>query len=89
VYVTVQARLIGASVGSAHYLLNVGGDWWQTPTAPYPNNAGIGEGRFMAVSGSWGAYDFWTGGSYSANPPGWTDAQMSGSNAPIDAMGLP
>jgi len=89
VYTTVQARLIGTNVANAHYLLNVGGDWWQTPSALYPNNAGVGEGRFMSLSGSWAAYDFWTGGAYSANPPGWTDPQMTASNAPVDAMGLP
>jgi hypothetical protein len=87
VYTTVQARLIGANVGSAHYLLNVGGDWWQSQTAAYPNNSGIGVGRYMALSGSWAAYNFWTGGSYA--PPGWSDAQMSASNPPVDAMGLP
>ena len=89
VYTTVQARLIGANVASAHYLLNVGGDWWQTPTAAYPNNSQIGQGRFMYLSGNWAAYNFWTGGTYSAQPPGWSDSQMTSSNPPANAMGAP
>jgi hypothetical protein len=77
VYVTVQARLIGPGASSGRYLLGVGADWWQTPTAAFPANAGIGTGRFMYLSESWASYDFWTGGDYSPGPPGWTDAQMT------------
>jgi len=81
-YVTVQARLIGSAVASAHYVADVGGDWWRTPSSPYDqgeNNPGIGEGRFMYLSGSWAAYDFWTGGAYATHPVGWTDEQMASS----------
>jgi hypothetical protein len=87
VYVTVQARLIGAGAASARYLLGVGADWWQTPTAAFPANAGIGTGRFMYLSGSWASYDFWTGGDSSPDgrandrPPAAVAVHRDGRNA--------
>jgi hypothetical protein len=93
VYTTYQARLIGANAGAAKYLANVGGDWWLNATIGYgngTNNPGIGQGRFVYLSQSWSAVDFYTGGQYGAAVPGaWTDAQLAASNPPIDAMGLP
>jgi len=91
VYVTFQARLIGPAAGSAKYLANAGADWWQTTTAPYPDNAGVGEGRFMYLSANWAAIDFYTGGAYgpSAYPPAWSAAQLAASGPPLDAMGVP
>jgi len=89
VYTQFQARLIGTGLSSAYFLANAGADWWETPTADYPDNAGVGQGRFVFLTGNWQAFDFWTGGAYSTNPPGWTDAQMEASNPPLDPMGEP
>jgi hypothetical protein len=91
VFVSYQARLIGANASTARYLANAGADWWQTPTAPYPANAGVGQGRFMYLSPNWSAIDFYSGGIYgpAAYPPAWTAAQLAASNPPIDPMGEP
>jgi hypothetical protein len=91
VYVTYDARLIGANAGSARYLADAGADWWQTTTAPYPGNTGVGMGRYTYLAPNWTAIDFYTGGVYgpAAYPPAWTAAQLAASNPPIDAMGAP
>jgi hypothetical protein len=89
VYVTFQARLIGPSAASAEYLANAGADWWLNTSAPYPDNAGVGEGRFMHLSTAWQAFDFWTGGSYGVSPPSWNLYGLAISQVPIDAMGRP
>ncbi|HZQ57301.1 MAG TPA: hypothetical protein VFA84_04670 [Acidimicrobiales bacterium] len=91
VYVTFQARLIGPAAGSAKYLANAGADWWASTSASYPQNAGVGEGRFMFLSPAWQAFDFWTGGPYgpASSPPSWNVFGLDISRAPIDAMGRP
>jgi hypothetical protein len=91
VYTTYQARLIGPGAGTARYLAMSAADWWLTPTAPYPNNSAAGMGRFMYLSTSWQAFDFYTGGGYgpASYPPAWTAAQVAASAPPIDAMGQP
>jgi hypothetical protein len=91
IYVTFQARLIGPGAGSAKYLANAGADWWLNTDASYPNNTGVGEGRFMFLSPSWQAFDFWTGGAYgpAASPPSWNSYGLDISRVPLDAMGPP
>ncbi len=91
VYVTYQARLIGPNAGSARYLANAGADWWLDASAGWPNNAQVGQGRFMYLSASWQAFDFYTGGAYgpAVLPPRWNDFGLVASNPPLDAMGMP
>jgi hypothetical protein len=36
--------------GSGKYGAAAEGDWWQTLSAPYPNNAAIGQGRMMKLT---------------------------------------
>lgn len=36
--------------GAGSYGAAAGGDWWQTLSAPWPNNAAIGQGRMMALA---------------------------------------
>jgi hypothetical protein len=91
-FTTYRVRLIGPDAAQARYLANAGADWWTTMTAPYgngQNNPGVGQGRFVYLSTGWQAINFWTGGVYgpSAYPPAWSDAQMSVSNPPLNAMG--
>lgn len=38
---------------NTNYLLSVGADYWQTTSAPYPNNAGIGQGRMTYLTTDW------------------------------------
>ncbi len=58
-FVTGEARLIvdkanlPDDTGKAKLLMDVGGDWWQSATAPYPNNAQIGLGKFKYLTGNW------------------------------------
>jgi hypothetical protein len=53
VVVLVRARLIAYGVKANCVGLSVGGDYWQTLTAPYPNVTGAAVGRFKRVEGSW------------------------------------
>jgi hypothetical protein len=91
VFVSYQVRLIGANAATASYLANAGADWWQTTSAPFPNNAGVGQGRFMYLSPDWTAINFYSGGGYgpASYPPAWTALQLATSNPPLDPMGAP
>ena len=91
VYVTYQARLIGPDAASAKYLANAGADWWLNTSASWPDNAQVGEGRFMYLSTAWQAFDFYTGGAYGPAPlpPRWDAFGLEASHPPIDAMGRP
>jgi hypothetical protein len=91
VYVTYAARLIGPNTAAARYLANAGADWWLTTTAPWPDEVGAGEGRFMHLSTSWQAFDFYTGGPYgpASSPPRWNAFGLAISDPPVDAMGRP
>ena len=65
-FVTLKARLIlDDSTGTddradAKFVLNVGGDWWQSLTAEWDQwttNADIGHGRFRFVTSEWKSYN--------------------------------
>jgi len=93
-YTTVQARLIGPDAGTAQYLANMGGDWWENATVGFgdgSHNPGIGQGRFVHLGTDWKAVSFYSGGGYgpAASPPAWTAGQFASSNPPLDGMGLP
>jgi hypothetical protein len=59
VITTVDARLVVNNpakpndTDKAHYIVDSGGDYWETPTAPYPNNAEIFTSRYNTISTSW------------------------------------
>jgi hypothetical protein len=59
VITTVDARLVVDNpalpndTANAHYIVDSGGDYWETPTAPYPNNAEIFTSRYNTISTSW------------------------------------
>jgi hypothetical protein len=59
VITTVQARLVVDNpalpndTADAHYIVDSGGDYWLSPTAPYPNNAEIFTSRYDTISTSW------------------------------------
>jgi len=65
-YVTVKARLIVNDIAKpddrekAKYLMSVGGDWWQSLTAPWDNwktNWDIGIGRFRFITSDWKSFN--------------------------------
>jgi len=76
VFTTVQARLVAADpsqpadLSADQYVLDVGGDYWQSTGAPYPDNAAIFESRFDAVTSGWQSFDAitWSQARISANP---------------------
>jgi hypothetical protein len=59
VVTTVDARLVVDNpalpddTADAHYIVDSGGDYWMTPTAPYPDNAEIFTSRYNTISTSW------------------------------------
>jgi len=68
-FATVKARLIlDDPAGTddraiARYLLNVGGDWWESLTAvwdQWTTNADIGIGRFRFVTSEWRSYNMYS-----------------------------
>ncbi len=68
-YVTVKARLVIDDVNKpddrdkAKYLMSVGGDWWQSLTAPWDNfktNADIGIGRFRYITSEWKSFNMYS-----------------------------
>ncbi|HSX47872.1 MAG TPA: hypothetical protein VLF63_03795 [Patescibacteria group bacterium] len=100
VFTTYQARLIvdnptgPNNISTARYLANVGGDWWKNTTIGYGgiavNNAGIGQGRFTYLTGSWQAEDFYTGGPVASGlANAWTEAQLQANPPTLDGMGPP
>jgi hypothetical protein len=77
VFTTVQARVIpadpsapGRSLG-ASFVVDTGGDYWRSPTAPWPDNAGIFDGRFDVVTAQWQSISMssWTTARFEADPP--------------------
>ncbi len=76
-FVTADARLIVDNpnlpddTSIAKLLMDVGGDWWQSPSAPYPNNAQVGLGKFKYLTTTWRAFNMiLTKDSYVPPPPG-------------------
>jgi hypothetical protein len=65
-FVTVKARLVSDDAAKpddrekAKYLMSVGGDWWQSLTAPWDNfktNRDIGIGRFRFITTDWKSFN--------------------------------
>ena len=68
-FVTVKARLVVDDTTkpddreNAKYLMSVGGDWWQSLTAPWDNfktNADIGIGRFRYITSEWKSFNMYS-----------------------------
>lgn len=68
-FVTVKARLVIDNANKpddrdkAKYLMSVGGDWWQSLTAPWDNfktNADIGIGRFRFITSDWKSFNMYS-----------------------------
>lgn len=68
-YVTVKARLVIDDAAKpddrekAKYLMSVGGDWWQSLSAPWDNfktNADIGIGRFRFITPEWKSFNMYS-----------------------------
>jgi hypothetical protein len=79
-FVTVKARLVIDDAAKsddrekAKYLMSVGGDWWQSLTAPWDNfktNADIGIGRFRFITSEWKSFNMYSvpADSIRKNPP--------------------
>lgn len=79
-FITVIARLILNDAGGAddrliaRYVLGVGGDWWETPTAQWDywkTNREIGIGRFKYVTTEWKSFNLITLSEQAvrSNPP--------------------
>jgi hypothetical protein len=76
VFTTVEARLVAthpslpADLSPDQYVLDVGGDYWQSPTAPYPDNEPIFQSRFDAVTAGWQSFDAitWSQAKIDAKP---------------------
>ena len=76
VFTTVEARLVAADpskpadLSADQYVLDVGGDYWQSTTAPYPDNASIFQSRFDALTSGWQSFDAitWSRAQIGANP---------------------
>ena len=79
-FVTVKARLIVNDVNKpddrdkAKYLMSVGGDWWQSLTAPWDNwktNWDIGIGRFRFITFEWKSFNMYSvpADTIRKNPP--------------------
>jgi hypothetical protein len=82
-FVTVKARLIVGDKtkpddrDQAKYLMSVGGDWWQSLTAPWDNfktNADMGIGRFRFISNEWKSFNMYSvpADTIRNNPPPFT-----------------
>ena len=68
-YVTVKARIIMNDKNGtddrkeAKYLMSVGGDWWESLTAPWDNwktNWDIGIGRFRFITPEWKSFNMYS-----------------------------
>lgn len=68
-FVTVKARLVVDDASKtddrekARYLMSVGGDWWQSITAPWDNfktNFDIGIGRFRYITSEWKSFNMYS-----------------------------
>ena len=68
-FVTVKARLVVGDKtkpddrDKAKYLMSVGGDWWQSLTAPWDNfktNADMGIGRFRFITNDWKSFNMYS-----------------------------
>lgn len=79
-FVTVKARLVIDDAtkpddrDKAKYLMSVGGDWWQSLTAPWDNyktNCDIGIGRFRFITSDWKSFNMYSvpADSIRSNPP--------------------
>lgn len=79
-FVTVKARLIVNDAAKpddrekAKYLMSVGGDWWQSLTAPWDNwktNWDIGIGRFRYIKSEWKSFSMYSvpADTLRKNPP--------------------
>ena len=88
-FVTVKARLILNNKkrkddrAEAKYVLDVGGDWWQSQTAVWDRgktNAGVGLGRFRFVTSEWRSYNMYSvpEDTIRKNPPPFELAKPSG-----------
>lgn len=82
-FVTVKARLVINDAtkpddrNKAKYLMSVGGDWWQSLTAPWDNfktNADIGIGRFRFITSEWKSFNMYSvpADTIRKNPPPFT-----------------
>ena len=82
-FVTVKARLIVGDKtkpddrNKAKYLMSVGGDWWQSLTAPwdqFKTNADMGIGRFRFISNEWKSFNMYSvpADTIRNNPPPFT-----------------
>ncbi|SED08580.1 hypothetical protein SAMN02787142_2521 [Burkholderia sp. WP9] len=63
VVVTVEARIsspAGATDPNINtsFILSLGADWWQSMTAQWPNNTGVGQGRFVFLTTEWQTFTF-------------------------------
>jgi hypothetical protein len=63
VVVTVEARISPPSGATdpninKSYILALGADWWQSMTAQWPNNTGVGNGRFVYLTTEWQTFTF-------------------------------
>jgi hypothetical protein len=54
--VLIEAR----AVDSDSMLIGLGADFWKSSSAPYPNNAGVGVGRFRKLTRNFETYGFTT-----------------------------
>lgn len=53
----IEAQLAAGS-SNTNYILGLGADYWQSLTAPYPNNQGIGQGQMRYLTTTWTPYVF-------------------------------
>lgn len=76
-FAVYSARLILDSASKtddrayARYLMQAGSDWWQSLSAPYPANAGVGGSRFDYITTEWSEITLTTltGKELAQNPP--------------------
>lgn len=82
-FVTVKARLVVGDKtkpddrDKAKFLMSVGGDWWQSLTAPWDNfktNADMGIGRFRFITNDWKSFCMYSvpADTIRNNPPPFT-----------------
>lgn len=97
-FVTVKARLVVNDTSKpddrdkAKYLMSVGGDWWQSLTAPWDNfktNADIGIGRFRFITSEWKSFNMYSvpADTIRKNPPPFTSI-TTGTSAIDKSSGL-
>ena len=97
-FVTVKARIIMNDKNGtddrndAKYLMSVGGDWWESLTAPWDNwktNWDIGIGRFRFITPEWQSFNMYSvpADTIRNNPPPF-EAKITGSALIDEADGI-